>query len=45
MTNATPPKPDFILLKGQVRRATQDDQLKILTWLCEKFNLQTTPKQ
>lgn len=45
LQNATPPKPDFILLKAQVRRATQDDQLKILTWLCEKFNLQTTPKQ
>lgn len=43
LQNATPPKPDFILLKAQVRRATQDDQKRILEWLCEKFNLKFTP--
>jgi len=39
LQNATPPKPDYILLKAQVRRATQEDQRKILDWLCEKFKL------
>jgi 5-methylcytosine-specific restriction endonuclease McrA len=36
--NAAPPKPDFILLKTQVRRATQDDQKRLLDWLNQKFN-------
>lgn len=44
LQNAAPPKPDFILLKAQVRRATQDDQKQILEWLCEKFKLKTVPK-
>lgn len=44
LQNATPPKPDFILLKAQIRRATQDDQKQILEWLCEKFKLTTIPK-
>jgi len=45
LQNATPPKPDYILLKAQIRRATQEDQLKILQWLCEKFNVTTVSKQ
>lgn len=39
LQNAAPPKPDFILLKAQVRRATQSDQRAILDWLCEKFKV------
>ncbi|MFA7232363.1 MAG: HNH endonuclease signature motif containing protein [Victivallaceae bacterium] len=44
LQNAAPPKPDFILLKSQVRRATQEDQKQILDWLCGKFRLKVVPK-
>jgi len=39
LQNVAPEKPSFITLKAQVRRATQDDQRKILDWLCNKFNI------
>ena len=45
LQNAAPPKPDFIMLKTYVRRATQDDQRKILDWLCEKFNKKTVRRR
>lgn len=45
LQNASPPKPDFIALKTQVRRATQDAQRQILDWLCEKFRMKTIPLQ
>lgn len=44
LQNASPPKPDFILLKAQVRRATLSDQRLILDWLCEKFGVKAVPK-
>lgn len=44
LQNASPAKPDFIALKTQVRRATQDDQRQILDWLCAKFNLSVSKK-
>ena len=42
LQNAAPMKPDFITLKTQVRRATQEDQRKILEWLCNKFGVTLT---
>lgn len=44
LQNASPPKPDFIVLKAQVRRATQDVQQQLLKWLCQKFGIKL-PKQ
>ena len=43
LQNATPPKPDLILLLAQVRRATIGDQRAILDWLCKKFKLTVGP--
>ncbi len=43
LQNAAPAKPDFINLKSQLRRASQDDQMEILKWLCMKFGLETKP--
>lgn len=44
LQNAAPPKPDFIHLKAQVRRATQADQRQILDWLCAKFKLEISER-
>lgn len=41
LQNAAPAKPDFITLKTTVRRAAQEDQRKILEWLCAKFHVKT----
>ena len=43
LQNAAPAKPSFINLKSQLRRATQEDQMAILKWLCMKFGLEAKP--
>lgn len=43
LQNAAPAKPSFINLKSQLRRATQEDQMEILKWLCMKFGLEAKP--
>ncbi|CAN5888605.1 hypothetical protein BH24CHL4_BH24CHL4_12230 [soil metagenome] len=35
--NITLPRPEFLKLKTQVRRAPEDVQIDIMTWLLEKF--------
>lgn len=40
LQNAGLPKPDRLHLLVQVRRATIDDQLAILHWLCQKFGVE-----
>lgn len=47
LQNASPQKPSFIQLKTQLRRATQEDQMMILQWLCGKFGfgLQKTERK
>ena len=37
LQNTALPKPDQIHLLSQIRRATVDDQLRVLNWLKEKF--------
>jgi hypothetical protein len=37
LQNTAPPKPDLVHLLAQVRRATVDDQAKVLEWLRGKF--------
>jgi hypothetical protein len=37
LQNTAPPKPSYIHLIGQVRRATREDQLGVLKWLQTKF--------
>ncbi|MGH9820737.1 MAG: HNH endonuclease [Pyrinomonadaceae bacterium] len=37
LQNTAPPKPDRLLLLGQIRRATVDDQKVVLDWLLQKF--------
>lgn len=44
LQNASPPKPDRILLLAQVRRATISDQKALLEWLLLKFNLRVSFK-
>lgn len=39
LQNTAPPKPDRLLLLGQIRRATIADQKVVLEWLLKKFNL------
>jgi hypothetical protein len=44
LQNTSPPKPDSIHLLSQVRRATLEDQRRVLNWLLKKFGITTTPK-
>jgi hypothetical protein len=39
LQNTSPPKPDLLHLKAQMRRAKVDDQEEILKWLLGKFRL------
>lgn len=41
LQNTALPKPDWIHLKAQIRRATISDQRAVLEWLVQKFNLKT----
>lgn len=41
LQNTALPKPDWIHLKAQIRRATISDQRAVLDWLLQKFNLKT----
>jgi hypothetical protein len=42
LQNAGLPKPDRLHLLVQVRRATIDDQLAVLHWLCRKFGVEAS---
>jgi hypothetical protein len=44
LQNTALPKPDRIHLLAQIRRATIDDQVAVLTWLLAKFSLIATKK-
>jgi 5-methylcytosine-specific restriction endonuclease McrA len=44
LQNTALPKPDRIHLLAQIRRATLQDQEAVLTWLLQKFNLETKKK-
>lgn len=39
LQNATPPKPDTLTVLATVRRATIDDQERVLAWLLKKFGM------
>lgn len=41
LQNTALPKPDRIHLLTQIRRATIQDQEAVLSWLLQKFNLET----
>lgn len=39
LQNASPPKPDTLTVLATVRRATIDDQEKVLNWMLKKFGM------
>ncbi len=45
LQNTAPPKPDRIHLLSQIRRARIDDQEAVLTWLLQKFHLESKLKR
>jgi hypothetical protein len=45
LQNTSPPKPDLLHLKAQMRRAKIDDQEEILKWLLGKFRLKAVKEK
>lgn len=44
LQNTSLPKPDQVYLLAQIRRATIPDQVAVLNWLLQKFNLESVTK-